>query len=235
VPQNSQLQFDALFSFSTIYGSHPEMMDQWGGNWLDTYFELAANTNVAELEKKFPAYLKKHLTRNDNWKNYELFLLPLKDVHANANDIGLDYLNYQKFDKNYTNIFFVIALIVLIIACINFMNLSTARSAERAREVGIRKSVGAFRWQLSMQFISESVILSLIALILAVALVELFLPVVNNLSQRNLQLPIFSNPVAFTFYYYRNNSNRNFIRAISCCLSFSIPAGKSFERLHPNR
>ena len=65
-------------------------------------------------------------------------------MHANANDIGLDYLNYQKFDKNYTNIFFAIALIVLIIACINFMNLSTARSAERAREVGIRKTIGAF-------------------------------------------------------------------------------------------
>src|SRR5580765_544198 len=89
------------------------------------------------------------------------------NVHAGSTDIGLDYLNYQKFDKNYTNIFFAIALVVLLIACINFMNLSTARSAERAREVGIRKSVGAHRWQLSAQFISESVILSLVALILS--------------------------------------------------------------------
>jgi len=169
------------------------MGDRWGGNWLNTYFELAPGTNVHALEKKIPGYLKKYMTRNDNWKNYELFLLPLKDVHANANDISLDYLNYQKFDKNYTNIFFVIALIVLIIACINFMNLSTARSAERAREVGIRKSVGAHRRQLSIQFISESVILSLFALVLAVVLVKLFLPYINNLSQRNLQFPLFSN------------------------------------------
>lgn len=156
VPQNSQLQFDALYSFSSVY--QPWMFTNWGGNWLDTYFELAPNTDIAALEKKFPAYLKKYMTEGDNWKNYELFLLPLKDVHAGATDIGLDYLNYQKFDKNYTNIFFAIALVVLLIACINFMNLSTARSAERAREVGIRKSVGAHRWQLSAQFISESVI-----------------------------------------------------------------------------
>jgi putative ABC transport system permease protein len=193
VPQNSQLQFDALFSFSTYYSTHPEMSNNWGGNWLNTYFELAPNTNIAALEKKFPAYLKKYMAEGNQWKSYELFLLPLKDVHANANDIGLDYINYQKFDKNYTNIFFIIALIVLLIACINFMNLSTARSAERAREVGIRKSVGAHRRQLSTQFISESVILSLTALVLAVVLVELFLPYINNLSQRNLQFPLFSN------------------------------------------
>lgn len=194
VPQHSQIQFDALVPFSTVYSKNPGMMDNWGGNWLDTYLELAPHTNMATLEKKFPAYLKKYMTQNDNWKNYELFLLPLKDVHAKAGDIGLDYLNYQKFESNYTNTFFIIALIVLLIACINFMNLSTARSAERAREVGIRKSVGAFRWQLSMQFISESIILSLIALILAIGLVELCLPFINNLSQRNLQFPLFSTP-----------------------------------------
>ncbi len=189
-PQNSQLQFDALFSFSTVY--QPWMFDAWGGNWLDTYFELAPNTNVAALEKKFPAYLKKYMAKNDNWKSYELFLLPLKDIHAGATEIGLDYLNYQKFDKKYTNIFFAIALIVLLIACINFMNLSTARSAERAREVGVRKTIGARRWQLGIQFLSESVLLCLMALVLAVLLTELFLPYVNSLSQRNLQLPFFS-------------------------------------------
>lgn len=187
VPQNSQMQFDGLMSFSTF--AKPEMMDWWGGNWMDTYFELAPGTNIAEMTKKFPGYLKKHL-REDNWKYYELFLLPLKDIHAGATDIGLDYVNYQKFDKNYTNIFSIIAFIVLVIACVNFMNLSTARSAERAREVGIRKSIGALRLQLSLQFIGETVLLSFIALIIALVLVELALPYVNNLSQRQLHLPI---------------------------------------------
>ena len=191
VPQNSQLQFDALYSFSSVY--QPWMFGNWGGNWLNTYFELAPNTNISALEKKFPAYLKKYLTENDNWKRYELFLLPLKAIHAGARDIGLDYLNYQKFDRNYTNIFFAIALIVMLIACINFMNLSTARSAERAREVGIRKTIGANRRQLSLQFMSESIILSLFALVLAICFVELLLPYVNELSQRSLHLPLFTN------------------------------------------
>ncbi len=192
VPSNSQLQFDGLFSFNTIY--QPDWMNNWRGNWLNTYFELQPNTNVAALEKKFPEYLKRHMAENDGWKNYELFLLPLKQVHSGASDIGLDYINSQKFDRRYTNIFSLIALIVLIIACINFMNLSTARSAERAKEVGIRKSIGAQRFQLSFQFLGETILLSLIAVILAVLLVELSLPYVNNLSQRHLSLPLFTSP-----------------------------------------
>src|SRR5262249_5753705 len=160
----------------TIYSTRPQLMENWGGNWLDTYFELTPNANAAALEKKFPAYLKKYMANSDNWKNYELFLLPLRDIHANATDIGLDYLNYQKIDKKYTIIFFFIALTVLLIVCINFMNLSTARSAERAKEVGIRKSVGAQRYQLSMQFLCEATLLAFIALILSVVLVKLSLP-----------------------------------------------------------
>lgn len=190
VPQNSQIQFTALVPFSTI--ARPDWMDNWGGNWLNTYFELAPNTNIAVLEKKFPDYLKRHMN-GDNWKNYELFLLPLQQIHGGATDVGLDSFNYQQFDKGYTNIFFIIALIVLLIACVNFINISTARSAERAREVGIRKAVGAFRWQLSMQFIGESVILSLISMAFAIILVKLFLPQVNELSQRHLDFSIFSN------------------------------------------
>ncbi len=188
IPDNSQFQFDALFSFNTVY--KPDWLKNWGGNWLNTYLELAPGTRTAVLEKKFPAFLKEHMTTYDRWKFYELFLLPLQAVHANSADIGLDYINYQKFDKNYTNIFIVIALIVLAIACINFMNLSTARSTERAKEVGIRKSVGAQRFQLGTQFLGETILLSLIALTLAIVFVFLALPYVENLSQRRLQ-PIF--------------------------------------------
>lgn len=187
VPENSQFRFDALASFNTWI--KPRWDSAWGGNWLNTYFELAPGTNTAALEKKFPDYLKEHLG-DDGKKYYELFLLPLKDVHAHAADIGLDYVNYQKFDSSLTNIFSIIALIVLAIACINFMNLSTARSAERAREVGIRKSVGALRAQLSTQFLSETVLLALIALALAILLVALALPGIDNLSERHLEIVI---------------------------------------------
>jgi putative ABC transport system permease protein len=177
LPKNSHLQFDGLFSFANIF--KPWMLNNWGGNWLDTYLELAPGTDIKAFEKKMPAYLKKHM-QGDGYKYYELFYLPLKDVHANSAEIGLDYLNYQKFDKKLTNQFLAIALIVLVIACINFINLSTARSAERAKEVGIRKSIGAYRFQLAFQFLGETVMLSLIALVFAVVLVELALPFINS-------------------------------------------------------
>jgi putative ABC transport system permease protein len=192
VPKNSQLQFDCLFSFSSIY--KPWMFTNWGGNWLNTYLELVPGTNIAALEKKFPAYLQKYKGK-DGPKNYELFLLSLKDVHANSADIGLDYINYQKFDKHITNLFTIIGIIVLVIACINFINLSTARSSERAKEVGVRKSIGAGRFQLAMQFLGETVLLSLIALIFACVLVSLAIPFVNSLSQRDVSLPLHDNKI----------------------------------------
>jgi len=191
IPDNSHMQFDGLFSFSTIY--RPRMMENWGGNWLVTYLVLAPNTDVAAMEKKFPDYLKRHM-REDGWKYYELFLQPLKDVHANSSDITHDYINYQKFDKKHVYIFSVIGLIVLIIACINFMNLSTARSAGRAKEVGVRKSIGAKRGQVAFQFLVESVLIAMMALVLAIGLAKLLLPAASRLSQRELDLPLFSNP-----------------------------------------
>ena len=159
-PKNSHMQFDGLFSFNTIF--QPRYYENWGGNWLVTYLVLQPGTDTKKVEARFPAYLKKYMTRNEGWKRYELFLQPLKDVHSGSTNITHDYVNYQKFDKRYTYIFSVIAVVILIIACINFMNLSTARSAERAREVGIRKTIGAERFHLALQFIGESVILSLL-------------------------------------------------------------------------
>lgn len=190
IPGNSHLQFDGLLSFNTR--NTAQMMNNWGGNWLITYLELAPNTDIAALEKRFPDYLKRHMN-GDGANFYELFLQPLAGVHAASTDITHDYLNHHKFDGTYTNLFSIIAIIVLIIACINFMNLSTARSAGRAKEVGVRKSVGAGRLQLGIQFIGESILLCLLALILALGLVKLALPWVANISQRDLDLPIFTN------------------------------------------
>jgi len=188
VPENSHLQFDGLVSFSTVAG--PDNMQNWGGNWLVTYLQLQEGTSIESLEKKFPAYLKKYMTDSDRWKFYELFLQSVADVHGASTNITHDYINYKKFDKRYTYIFSIIAIAILVIACINFMNLSTARSAERAREVGIRKTVGAERLQLAGQFLGESVLLSLIALVIAITIVKLALPAIAHLSQRELELPL---------------------------------------------
>ncbi|GAB3316563.1 ABC transporter permease [Larkinella ripae] len=196
-PKNSHLQFDGLVSFNSFVKA--DAMNNWGGNWLVTYLELADNADVAALEKKFPAFLKKHI-KNEGASFYELFLQPLRAVHGDSTDITHDYINFHKFDQKYTYVFSIIALIVLLIACINFMNLSTAKSAGRAKEVGIRKSIGAQRMQLSMQFMGESVLLSCIALVFALLLVTLFLPYVNDLSQRELDLGLFSNPVLLPLF-----------------------------------
>lgn len=192
VPKTSHLQFDGLFSFNTII--KPDYMENWGGNWLVTYLELSKNANVSSMEKRFPDYLKRHI-KNGGWKYYQLFLQSLKDVHANSMNITHDYQNYQKFDKTYTYIFSFVAIIVLLIACINFMNLSTARSAGRAKEIGIRKASGSGRFQLGMQFLGESVMLCFFSLILAILFVELLLPYVNELSQRELKFSFFTNPL----------------------------------------
>lgn len=191
-PENSHLKFDALISFSTIY--NPRMSQNWGGNWLTTYLVLDNNVNAAALEKKFPAYLKRHMAEEERWKNYELFLQPLSEVHAGSTHITHDYLNAKKFDGRYTYIFSMIAIIILVIACINFMNLSTARSSERAREVGVRKAVGAGRFQLGWQFMGESVLLSLLALVFALVIVVVALPWVSDFSDRAIRLPVLSNP-----------------------------------------
>ncbi len=191
LPANSHLQFDALFSMSSVVGS--DAMNNWGGNWLVTYLELEKGANIAALEKKFPAYLSSHMSEQGA-KQYELFVQPLAEVHANSTDITHDYINFQKFDRTYTYIFSIIALIVLVIACVNFMNLSTARSTGRAKEVGIRKSVGAQRFQLAGQFVGESVLLAFSALVLAVLVVKVSLPFINDMSDRSLGFAIFSDP-----------------------------------------
>ena len=192
VPKTSHLQFDGLFSLSTF--AKPDLMNNWGGNWMVTYLELSKNADVASLEKRFPDFLKRNM-KEGGWKFYELFLQPLKEVHSNSMNITHDYQNYQKFDQNYTYVFSIIALIVLLIACINFMNLSTARSAGRAKEIDIRKASGSGRFQLGMQFLGESVMLCFFALLVAIPLVFLLLPYVNELSQRKLEFLVFSQPL----------------------------------------
>ncbi len=191
-PENSHLKFDGLTSFSTYVG--PRNMENWGGNWLTTYLELAEGTDIPALEAKFPAYLLSHMGE-DRAKGYELFLQSLDQVHAGSTNITHDYINHQKFDGAYTRIFFYIALIVLFIAGINFVNLSSAKSISRAMEIGVRKASGASKSQLYLQFIGESILISTLAMVLAAVLVFLALPYLNEFSQRKLDFPLFADPV----------------------------------------
>jgi putative ABC transport system permease protein len=196
VPENSHLQFNGLYSLSSIVNPNDttDGGNRWGGNWLVTYLELADNSNTKNMETRFPKFLQKYMGP-EIIKGYQLFLQPLNKVHNGSSDITHDYHNFRKFDESYTNIFFIIAFIVLIIACVNFINLSTARAARRSKEVGVRKSIGAHRFQLVFQFLGESILLAFIAMVIAIVLVFLFLPFVNNLSEHQLSLSFIRQPV----------------------------------------
>ena len=192
VPENSHLQFNGLYSLSTVI--KPGDAKEWGDNGAITYVELSHGANVKALEAKFPSFLKKYMG-DEGVKGYKLFLQPIDKIHNSSEDITHDYCNYKKFDETYTNIFFIIALIVLIIGCVNFINLSTARSARRAKEIGIKKAIGVQRHQLIWQFLGESVFLSILSMCIAIILVNLFLPYINILSGYHLSFSFFRRPV----------------------------------------
>jgi putative ABC transport system permease protein len=188
VPENSHLQFDALLSMTTFTRRDPQMNHRWGSNYLNTYLILAPNTDIKALEAKFPDFMVRHTGNKDVTKFYTLFLQRLSDVHLTSTDIEHDYNNYRKFNGKYLDVFFIIGVFILLIACVNFMNLTTARASHRWKEIGVRKTVGAGKFQLFTQFIFESVLMSVVALCIALLLDILFIPILNRLIDRQLSM-----------------------------------------------
>lgn len=178
---NSSLEFDLLSPFEILLKESigEDNADNWGFNSFGTYVLLAQSADAESLDQKLKIYLKKYNEEDTDG----LALQPLTDIHLFSN-LGHDLRN--RGDIKYVWIFSALAVFVLIIACVNFMNLTTARSANRAREVGLRKVVGAQRPQLIRQFFGESILMALIALVIALFLVELLLPMFNSLSGKEL-------------------------------------------------
>jgi putative ABC transport system permease protein len=186
-PANSHIYFNAILSFSSLYEMEGYHLG-WDGGWsYYTYVEVAGNIDWGNLNKKLIPFLEKHI--NYKYRNYgaELGLIfdPLEKVYLHSSAPG----EYPR-SGNVAGliIFSSIAFLILLIACINFMNLSTARFIKRAREVGVRKVVGASRGMLIRQFLSESIILSLLALFIAIILVEILLPEFNQLTNSGVSL-----------------------------------------------
>jgi len=191
IPENSQVKGDMFVSMSTMTQRFNKGLDeQWGNFGATTYFLLKPGTTGKALEGKLPGFLKNRAGKlmDDLNMHYTLFLEPLADVHLlstrGSDDAG---------SMNNVYVFSAVAIFILIIACINFVNLTTARSVERAKEVGIRKVVGAPRSLLARQFISESILLCLIAFVFAVVLSAALLPLFNNLSGKVISSGILSN------------------------------------------
>ena len=196
VPDNSHIQFDFLASFESlnvlpIYnGTNYEAFDRTGLlPDVYTYLLIDNNINVKELETQISNLVYKYL--GDQIKELNLKLKPelqsLKSIHLYSN---LEAELRSNSNIDYIYIFLAVGLIILAIACVNFMNLATITSANRTREIGMRKVVGAYRWQLIIQFLGESVLISLIAFLISIAIVQPLLPVFNSLSGKNLVLDI---------------------------------------------
>ncbi len=191
MPENTQVKGDVIVSMSTITQKWDNKLDdQWSNYSPAAYLLLKSGTNAMALQKKFPAFLEK-------WNGKEmkqgqmyptLLLEALKDNYLHSTRDGSKNGNIKN-----VYIFSVIALFILIIACINFINLTTARATERAKEVGIRKVAGAVKSQLARQFIGESIIICLIAYLLTLILSALLLPSFNELAGKTISQGIFEN------------------------------------------
>ncbi len=201
MPRNSHFHFDFLASFATLppnnlYYSDPDNIQNGGFNHdLYTYLLLREGTTREEMESRFRPFLDTYLGETLKSAGIEAnpYLQPLTDIYLHSN---LEAEIRANSDIRYIYIFTALAVFILVVACVNFMNLSTARSARRAQEVGIRKVLGAQRLQLIRQFIGESVLLALLALIIALVLTHLLLPQFNLLSGKSLELDYWSNWLA---------------------------------------
>ena len=178
VPHNSHLDFDLVHPLSIYYN------EPWFKVWINNnsflYVLLDEHANAAKLAKTFPGFMEKYMGKDmaKYGMHFFLSLTPLQDIYFEPQG---SYSDARHGDKKIVYIFLSIAILILLIACINFMNLSTIRAVERSKEVGLRKVMGALRNHLVAQFIGESILLTFISCLLSVGLLQLTMPLYNQL------------------------------------------------------
>jgi len=192
VPSNSSIQFDMLIPFELLKRLR-RIEDSWTGNDIVTFVQTHENAAILAINEKISNlwFRKADATICEKYPQYsemfhkmkrpEYMIQPITSIRLYQGNAGNNNLFYIR-------LFSVIAFFILLIACINFMNLSTARSAERAKEIGMRKVVGAVRNNIIKQFFSEAITLSVLAFLLSLVILQFFLPVFNNFTQKNLSL-----------------------------------------------
>ena len=197
IPKNSHFTFDFLASFSTIYSEslvRRESIEQWGNNHYSTYIQLRKGVDTDVLEEKITGIIK---DLRDSRRYTEYHLQPITDIHLHSR-VNREF--EPNSDIRYVYIFSAIAFLLLLIASFNYMNLSTAQAFFRAKEVGIRKVIGANRRQVSLQFLGEAVLFALIALVVSYFLIQILLPSFSSFVQRDLDFNLVKGlGVAFLF------------------------------------
>jgi putative ABC transport system permease protein len=194
-PSHSHLQLNFLLGMEGLVKDIPERMQNWGWSQFHTYIKLKPGTDAAQLEAKLKGFAERNAwpTTKGNGSYYIPHLMAIKDVHLKASNQVYDIA--VKGNEQTVYILLATAIFILVIAILNFINLSTARAVSRVKEVGVRKVVGAFRFQLIYQFISESMIIAFIALMIGGLITELILPALNSFTEKNIPTGIFLNPV----------------------------------------
>jgi len=187
VPKNSHLQFDLLHTLVPGQGEDGlrQALDTWQGIFTFSYLLLDKPANAEDLNAK----LKAISTKNNAFEFFTPVVQPLKDVHLKSKEILFES-NANKSDILNIYVLSTIAILILILAAVNFMNLVTAKSAGRAKEVGMRKVIGAVRWQLIGQHLTESILITVFSAAIAFALVYSFVPLLNNMYQRYADVSI---------------------------------------------
>ncbi len=193
VPKNSHLIFNALISRNTL---PPDFANNWGGFGFSTYVLLKPNTNSVAFEKKLKALYDKYLASIFVQFNVKIdFVVQnITAIHLHSETAGEPE---EVGSMSYIYIFSAVAFFMLLIACINYMNLTTARSARRAKEIGIRKVSGSTKPQLVAQFLVESTLTALLALILSIGVIALFLPSFNQLAGKFITFKTLLEPGTF--------------------------------------
>jgi putative ABC transport system permease protein len=194
LPAHFHLDFHYLMPLSST-GISKERYEKWTWTQFYTYIRLKPGTNGKNLENKFQAYVKKDIlpTMGDEGSTFMPFFQSLKNVHLQSS--GFVYDNAIKGNETYVKALTIIALFVLAIACFNFVNLSTARSFRRAKEIGVRKVVGADRKQLVIQFLGETILLSVLSMILATIATLIILPALNQFTGKSIEFNLLQNPL----------------------------------------
>jgi len=187
IPANSHFHFDFLVSWRQL---SPTPDNDWEGYNYYTYMKLKAGANAAAVTKKI-----QNLYERSQDKRYSAFYIqPLTDIHLTSH---LKWELESNGDQLYVYIFTIIGIFILLIAAINYINLSTAKSASRAKEIGVRKVSGALRASLVKQFLFESVVVCFLASLMAIIIAQLLIPLINNLTAK--QLTVVGNPVLIVY------------------------------------
>jgi len=196
VPDNSHIKFSVLVSAETLHQwSEGGSRTAWGWYDFNTYIELEEGTDPMGFQEKFAEWLAEE--RKEDWREgtWEEFILqPLEDIHLHS-DLLQESEPEEQGDADSVMILAIIALAVLGIAWINYINLASSRALERAREVGMRKVVGGQKKQLIVQFLTESLMMNVLASGISLLIVALFLPYFNQLTERSLSLSLFGEPI----------------------------------------